>query len=220
MKRLRPKILFIGVVVILCSLIITPMQLLAIDEQVRVTAGISITKGECGNTGVKVFADARLNGHSGNTPYYVDISKFDGSATLYHFAGTISGESWSQTYQISLDGGHYRAYFYSNHGGYYSYFSIDECTNKIEFTPSGYMNTLFKKIFGRTPTDEELQALLNKLSEGMGASEIVKEFILSKESQARLSVFTNEEFLTFLYNVLLFREPETEGLNAWLARMS
>ena len=53
----------------------------------------------------------------------------------------------------------------------------------------------------------------------MSPAEMVKEFIFSEENQAKLSGFTNEEFLAFLYNVLLFREPETEGLNTWLARM-
>jgi len=35
-----------------------------------------------------------------------------------------------------------------------------------------------------------------------------------------ISGYTNEQFTTFLYETLFNRAPDTDGLNAWLARMS
>ncbi|MBE3092559.1 MAG: DUF4214 domain-containing protein [Chloroflexi bacterium] len=42
----------------------------------------------------------------------------------------------------------------------------------------------------------------------------------SKEFQNKISGYTNEEFITFLYRTLLNREPDIGGYNNWLVQMS
>jgi lysophospholipase L1-like esterase len=42
----------------------------------------------------------------------------------------------------------------------------------------------------------------------------------SKEFQNKVSGYTNEEFITFLYRTLFNREPDVEGYNNWLAKLN
>ena len=49
---------------------------------------------------------------------------------------------------------------------------------------------------------------------------MVNGFIFGEENQARISDYTNSEFIIFLYEVLFDREPGTDGYNAWLSRMN
>ncbi len=63
MKRSYPKVLLIGVMVVLCTMIIAPMHLFANDvERGHALSGINITKGDCGKIGVKV----NIIDHQGN----------------------------------------------------------------------------------------------------------------------------------------------------------
>ena len=45
-------------------------------------------------------------------------------------------------------------------------------------------------------------------------------FIFKIEAQERISDYTNEEFITFLYRALFNREPGEYGFNSWLSRMA
>jgi hypothetical protein len=99
---------------------------------------------------------------------------------------------------------------------------IDELPiTRYEKTASGFLNLLYNRILQRNAEEEGLNAWLAWIQSGAATgSDLVQKFVLSEECQARISDYTNEQFITFLYKALLGRLPEADGLSAWLSRMS
>lgn len=92
---------------------------------------------------------------------------------------------------------------------------------RYEATATGFTTFLYNRILGRAPEQEGLDAWLALLDSGaVTGADMVYRFILGEECQAKISEYTNEEFITFLYRVLFNREPEEAGFNAWLERMA
>lgn len=88
-------------------------------------------------------------------------------------------------------------------------------------TSSGFVNLFYNRILSRASEKEGLDAWLGRLtSGGLTGADLVNQFIFGKECQKTISGYTNKEFITFLYKALFNRVPDTNGLNAWLARMS
>jgi len=89
---------------------------------------------------------------------------------------------------------------------------------RYEKTTTGFLNLLYNRILQRNPEEEGLNAWLAQ--SGVTGSDLVQSFIFGEECQARISGYTDEQFITFLYKALLGRLPEADGLNAWLSRMA
>ena len=88
-------------------------------------------------------------------------------------------------------------------------------------TSSGFVNLLYTRLLSRNPEKEGLDAWLGRLTSGsLTGADLVNQFIFGKECQKTISGYTNNEFITFLYKALFNREPDSDGLNAWLARTS
>ena len=49
---------------------------------------------------------------------------------------------------------------------------------------------------------------------------LVKDIIFSEESQAKISNYTDSEFIAFLYEAVFDRDPDTQGYNSWYAIIS
>jgi hypothetical protein len=50
--------------------------------------------------------------------------------------------------------------------------------------------------------------------------DLVYNFIFSEECQNKISGYTNEEFVKFLYQALFNRKSESSGLDNWLTAMN
>ena len=88
-------------------------------------------------------------------------------------------------------------------------------------TNSGFTTLFYNRLLLRAPEQEGLDAWIAGLESGtVTGANLVNGFIFGEECQARISDYTSEEFITFLYKTLFSRAPEDNGFNAWLARMS
>jgi hypothetical protein len=54
----------------------------------------------------------------------------------------------------------------------------------------------------------------------MNAGQIVEQFIFDNEVASKVAAMTQEEFVAFLYQALLARTPDTEGLSQWVSFMA
>jgi len=88
-------------------------------------------------------------------------------------------------------------------------------------TSSGFVNLFYNRILSRASEKAGLDAWVGRLtSEGLTGSDLVSQFIFGQECQKIISGYTNTAFVTFLYKTLFNREPDKDGLNAWLARIN
>ena len=88
-------------------------------------------------------------------------------------------------------------------------------------TYPGFVTMLYNRILKRHPESEGLPAWVGSLGDGIiSGSDTISRFIFKIEAQERISDYTNEEFITFLYHALFNREPEEYGFNSWLSRMA
>lgn len=53
----------------------------------------------------------------------------------------------------------------------------------------------------------------------INCSDMVYGFVFSEESQTKISNYSNEEFVTFLYKVLFNRTPDEEGFQGWISAL-
>ncbi len=88
-------------------------------------------------------------------------------------------------------------------------------------TNSGFVALFYNRLLNRVPDKEGGHIWVTRLaSGGLTDAGLVKQLIFSVECQNIISNYTNEQFITFLYQTLLNREPDPDGLNTWLTRMS
>jgi len=179
-----------------------------------------------------------------------DFDLYDGSGSVYSDTLSIDSDDWSYTITQTLPEGDYWAGFWfepvehvSHWGDGYDFSVVargnpqpepvekEEPKSEPKPTPinelpitgyekttAGFLNLLYNRILQRNPEEEGLNAWLAQ--SGVTGSNLVQSFIFSQECQARISEYTNEQFMNFLYKALLGRSPEAEGLNAWLSRMA
>ena len=92
---------------------------------------------------------------------------------------------------------------------------------KYEKSESGFVTLFYNRLLLRAPEQEGLDAWIARLKSGeITGAGLVERFIFGEECQARISDYSDEEFITFLYWALFNRAPEEYGFNAWLARMN
>jgi parallel beta-helix repeat protein len=88
-------------------------------------------------------------------------------------------------------------------------------------TDTGFTTLFYSRFFRRSPDQAGLDSWVAWIESGaVTGADLVNGFIFGEECQARISDYTSEEFITFLYRVLFDRAPEDYGYNAWLDRMA
>lgn len=80
----------------------------------------------------------------------------------------------------------------------------------------GFVSRLYKNFLGREPDEPGLDYWCDLLVEGeITGSNVVYGFVYSREFQE--NPLSNEAFVTAMYETILGREPDTSGLNSWVA---
>lgn len=84
----------------------------------------------------------------------------------------------------------------------------------------GFVKTLYDNILGRAADEGGLNAWVTALNEGkITLRDIVFGFVFSKELESVISPAGPEEYITFLYENVLGRSPDPDGLNNWITNM-
>ena len=91
--------------------------------------------------------------------------------------------------------------------------SIDTETN------SGFVTLLYNNILDRDPDPTGLANQVAALDAGMSRMDLVYNLIFSEECQNKISGYTNEQFIEFLYQAIFGRDADSGGLTNWLAAM-
>ncbi len=81
-------------------------------------------------------------------------------------------------------------------------------------TKEDFITEIYEKILDRTPSDGEISYWISKLNEGKSAAFVLRYFFRSEEFENRH--YSDEEFVTKLYRVVLERDPDEEGFEYWL----
>ncbi|MDD3520668.1 MAG: DUF4214 domain-containing protein, partial [Actinomycetota bacterium] len=92
------------------------------------------------------------------------------------------------------------------------YFSLYDSPSK------GFIKLLYNSILVREPDIEGFNNWVNLLENNIKcASEIAECLFFSEENKPRIKNKDNIEFLEYLYSGILFRNPDNQGFNSWLA---
>lgn len=78
---------------------------------------------------------------------------------------------------------------------------------------------LYQATLGRDPDQNGLINWSTRLADGMELTQVIGGFVKSAEFKATYGTTTNAEFVTLLYNNVLGREPDTQGLTNWTTRL-
>lgn len=85
---------------------------------------------------------------------------------------------------------------------------------------SGKAYRLYNAVLGRTPDSEGLGYWINDMDNGVMLTTVAKGFIASNEFQVKYGADpSHATYLNLLYQNILDREPDQEGLNYWLTNM-
>ena len=85
----------------------------------------------------------------------------------------------------------------------------------------GFIKMLYDNILGRVSDDGGLNDWVTALNNGtITLGDVVYGFVFSKELEPMISSFSNEEFITFLYENVLDRNADPDGYAGWLVNMS
>lgn len=82
---------------------------------------------------------------------------------------------------------------------------------------TGY--ALLRAILGREPEPEEFESATFALALGSSAGEVASDLIAGGGTQLRIARGSNPEFVTELYQTLLGRAPDDQGLADWVSRL-
>jgi len=84
----------------------------------------------------------------------------------------------------------------------------------------GFVKTLYDNILGRAADEGGLNDWVTALNEGrITLRDVVFGFVFSKELEPVVSPAGPEEYITFLYENVLGRSPDPDGLNSWITNM-
>jgi len=98
---------------------------------------------------------------------------------------------------------------------------IDQLLANYGPTPEGFVKMLYDTILGRVPDAEGEVYWTEQLnSDAFTGSQLVEHFIFSDELSVHIVAMSNEEFITFLYNSFLSRNPDSEGFENWAGYMN
>ncbi|MCL5071468.1 MAG: CHRD domain-containing protein [Actinobacteria bacterium] len=84
-------------------------------------------------------------------------------------------------------------------------------------TPSGFVMMYYNSILNREAASSEVDEWVMRLNQGTATGySLVWNAVLGEENKQMVSSASNEDFVKWLYMVILMREPDTAGLNAWV----
>ncbi|MEI7615219.1 MAG: DUF4214 domain-containing protein, partial [Actinomycetota bacterium] len=99
--------------------------------------------------------------------------------------------------------------------------SLESPLSNYENTSVGLVTLYYNRILYRAPEEEGLNGWVAALDSGaLTGVDVINGFFTSEECQARISGYTNEKFLTFVYKIIFDRPPDAGGLASWMANMS
>lgn len=85
---------------------------------------------------------------------------------------------------------------------------------------AGQAYRIYEAVLGRAPDLEGLGYWINDMDNGVSLTTIAKGFIASPEFQGKYGANPSyETYLNLLYNNILDRDPDSEGMNYWLTNM-
>ena len=85
-------------------------------------------------------------------------------------------------------------------------------------TKEEFITNLYERILERIPSQQEKNYWLNEIDKGRSAAFIIKYFFRSEEFEKHN--YSNEEFITKLYKVILERDPDKKGFEYWLKEIN
>ena len=85
---------------------------------------------------------------------------------------------------------------------------------------AGMAYRLYQAAFGRTPDLSGLGYQINALDTGMSLAQVAANFIASPEFQGKYGNVDNTQFITLLYENVLHREPDPDGLQFHLGELA
>ncbi|MCG9480117.1 MAG: DUF4214 domain-containing protein [Actinomycetia bacterium] len=98
--------------------------------------------------------------------------------------------------------------------------NISQLRQHYGSTNEGFVKFLYDNILNRVWDREGLSYWLKQLESGnFSASRTAAHFIFSSENQNLIENMGNEEFINYLYDLILARTPDREGYEQWLLHM-
>ena len=92
--------------------------------------------------------------------------------------------------------------------------------NDYAKTPSGFVMMYYNSILNRHPASAEVDVWVKRLNEGaFTGHSFIEDVVFSTENKPAIASITNEDFVKWLYMVILMREPDKAGQDEWLIRM-
>ena len=85
---------------------------------------------------------------------------------------------------------------------------------------AGQVARLYDTVLGRLPDSSGLAAWTNALEGGTSLQTVASGFVGSQEFQSVYGSLNNSDFVTLLYHNVLHRDPDTAGLNSWVAALN
>src|SRR6056297_238726 len=96
--------------------------------------------------------------------------------------------------------------------------AFDAARDPTEWADDVYR--LFRAVFDRDPDEAGFTGWVENLSSGrFTLDQVVTQFMASPEFQATYGDADNTQFVTLLYNNVLDREPDTDGLAGWISNL-
>jgi hypothetical protein len=147
------------------------------------------------------------------------------SSSIANFSVTQSGFIWNpSTEQANANG-----YFIRDNSGRDGDVQISE-VERIVFSDSaiafdttgtaGQAYRIYEAVLGRAPDLEGLGYWINDMDNGVSLTTVASGFIASTEFQSQYGANPSyETYLNLLYNNILNRAPDAEGLDYWLSNM-
>ncbi|MHB1347048.1 MAG: CHRD domain-containing protein [Candidatus Humimicrobiaceae bacterium] len=87
-------------------------------------------------------------------------------------------------------------------------------------TPSGFVMMYYNSILNREAASSEVDEWVMRLNKSTATGySVVWDAVFGAENKQMVSSVSNEDFIKWLYMVILIREPDMAGLNAWTMRM-
>ncbi len=81
---------------------------------------------------------------------------------------------------------------------------------------AGQSYRLYQATLNRAPDEAGLDYWANKLDQGAALGSVAEGFVSSTEFQIRYGAPSNRDFVTLLYNNVLHRAPDVDGLTSWV----
>lgn len=107
----------------------------------------------------------------------------------------------------------------------YSFFNINSNQtiepffSSLKGSDADFVTMLYNNILGREPDPQGLTDWVMAINEGKTGKDVAMGLIFSDEGQDITEAYDNTQFVAYLYNALLDRQPDEPGLIGWVAAL-